>query len=131
MSRGKSVEVSGGLVPGHLLEPVSLLELLPGSEDLQSPLSLLLLSNSLPLLGDSLLLLGLSLPDQLVRDDLGQSFQIQLDEHVEGVFLSVLRETGKLGLAELLQLWAECQVLLVELLLLVSGESLPGSGVCE
>jgi len=129
LSRGKSVEVSGGLVPRHLLESVSLLEFLPGSEDLQPPLSLLLLSNSLPLLSNSRLFLCVSLPDQLVRDHLGQSFQIQLEEHVEGVFLSVLRETLELRLAELLQLWAECQVLLVKLLLLVSGESLPRSGV--
>jgi len=131
LSRGKPVEVSGGLVPGHLLESVSLLEFLPGPEDLQPPLSLLLLGNSLPLLSNSRLFLSLSLPDQLVRDDLGQSLQVQLEEHVEGVFLSVLRETLELRLAELLQLWAECQVLLVEILLLVSGESLPRGGVCE
>ena len=131
LSRGKPVEVSGGLVPGHLLESVSLLELLPGPEDLQPPLSLLLLSKSLPLLHESALLLGLALPDQLVRDDLGQSLQVQLEEHVEGVLLAVLRQTGELRLTELLQLWAECQVLLVEILLLVSGESLPRGGVCE
>ena len=126
-----SVEVGGSLVPGNLLESVSLLELLPGSEDLQPPLSLLLLSKSLPLLDDSLLFLGLGLSDQLVRDDLGQSLQVQLEEHVEGVFLSVLRQAGELGLTELLQLWAQSQIFLVKLLLLVSGESLPGSGVGE
>jgi len=131
LSWSHSVEVGGGLVPGHLLESVSLLEFLPGSEDLQPPLSLLLLSKSLPLLADPLLFLGVVLPDQLVGDDLGQSFQIQLEEHVKGVFLSVFRETGELGLTELLQLWAESQVLLVKLLLLVSGESLPRSGVGE
>jgi len=130
-SHSVSVEVCGCLVPGNLLESVSLLEFLPSSEDLQPPLSLLFLSKSLPLINDSLLFLGLGLPDQLVRDDLGQSFQIQLEEHIEGVFLSVLSEAGELRLAELLQLWAECQVLLVKLLLLVSGESLPRSGVGE
>jgi len=124
-----SVEVGGSLVPGNLLESVSLLELLPSSEDLQPPLSLLLLSKSLPLLSDSGLFLGFALPDQLVRDDLGQSFQIKLEEHIEGVFLSVFREAGELRLAEVLQLGAECQVLPVKLLLLVSGESLPRSGV--
>ena len=129
LSGSNSVEVGGRLVPGNLLESVSLLELLPGSEDLQPPLSLLLLSKSLPLLHESALLLGLALPDQLVRDDLGQSLQVQLEEHVEGVLLAVLRQTGELRLTELLQLWAECQVLLVEGLLLVSGESLPGRGV--
>lgn len=126
-----SVEVGGSLVPGNLLESVSLLELLPSSEDLQPPLSLLLLSKSLPLLDDSLLFLGLGLSDQLVRDDLGQSLQVQLEEHVEGVFLSVLRQTGELRLTELLQLWAQSQIFLVKLLLLDSGESLPGSGVGE
>jgi len=131
LSWSNSVEVCGCLVPGNLLESVSLLEFLPSSEDLQPPLSLLFLSKSLPLINDSLLFLGLGLPDQLVRDDLGQSFQIQLEEHIEGVFLSVLREAGELRLAELLELWAECQVLLVKLLLLVSGESLPWSGVGE
>jgi len=131
LSWSHSVEVGGCLVPGNLLESVSLLELLPCSEDLQSPLSLLLLSKSLPLLDDSLLFLGIGLSDQLVRDDLGQSLQIQLEEHVEGVFLSVLGQAGELGLTELLQLRAESQVLLVKLLLLVSGESLPGSGVGE
>jgi len=129
LSRSHSVEVCGRLVPGNLLESVSLLELLPSSEDLQPPLSLLLLSKSLPLLSNSGLFLGLGLPDQLVRDDLGQSFQIQLEEHIEGVFLSVFREAGELRLAEVLQLGAECQVLPVKLLLLVSGESLPRSGV--
>ena len=129
LSGSNSVEVGGRLVPGNLLESVSLLELLPGPEDLQPPLSLLLLSKSLPLLHESALLLGLALPDQLVRDDLGQSLQVQLEEHVEGVLLAVLRQTGELRLTELLQLWAECQVLLVEGLLLVSGESLPGRGV--
>jgi len=131
LSWSNSVEVCGGLVPGNLLESVSLLEFLPSSEDLQPPLSLLLLSKSLPLLDDSLLFLGLGLSDQLVRDDLGQSLQVQLEEHVEGVFLSVLREAGELGLTELLQLWAQSQIFLVKLLLLVSGESLPGSGVGE
>jgi len=131
LSWSNSVEVCGCLVPGNLLEPVTLLEFLPSSEDLQPPLSLLFLSKSLPLINDSLLFLGLGLPDQLVRDDLGQSFQIQLEEHIEGVFLSVLSEAGELRLAELLELRAECQVLLVKLLLLVSGESLPRSGVGE
>ena len=131
LSGSNSVEVGGRLVPGNLLESVSLLELLPGPEDLQPPLSLLLLSKSLPLLHESALLLGLALPDQLVGDDLGQSLQVQLEEHVEGVLLAVLRQTGELRLTELLQLWAECQVLLVEGLLLVSGESLPGRGVGE
>lgn len=90
LSRSNSVEVGGRLVPGNLLESVSLLELLSGSEDLQSPLSLLLLSKSLPLLHDSGLFLGFGLPDQLARDDLGQSLQVQLEEHVEGVLLTVL-----------------------------------------
>merc|ERR1719266_2026922 len=54
LSGSDSVEVGGCLVPGHLLESVSLLELLPSSEDLQPPLPLLLLSKSLPLLTDSL-----------------------------------------------------------------------------
>lgn len=90
LSRSNSVEVGGRLVPGNLLESVSLLELLSGSEDLQPPLSLLLLSKSLPLLQDSGLFLGFGLPDQLGRDDLGQSLQVQLEEHVEGVLLSVL-----------------------------------------
>jgi len=130
-SHSVSVKVCGCLVPGNLLESVSLLEFLPSSEDLQPPLSLLLLSKSLPLLSDSGLLLGFALPDQLVRDDLGQSFQIKLEEHIEGVFLSVFREAGELRLAEVLELGAESQVLLVKLLLLVSGESLPGSGVGE
>lgn len=129
LSRSHSVEVCGCLVPGNLLESVSLLEFLPSSEDLQPPLSLLLLSKSLPLLSDSGLFLSFGLPDQLVRDDLGQSFQIKLEEHIEGVFLSVFREAGELRLAEVLQLGAECQVLLVKRLLLVSGESLPRSGV--
>jgi len=130
-SHSVSVEVCGCLVPGNLLESVSLLEFLPSSEDLKPPLPLLLVSKSLSLLSDSGLLLGLGLPDQLVRDDLGQSFQIQLEEHIEGVLLSVFREAGELRLAEVLQLRAECQVLPVKLLLLVSGESLPRSGVCE
>ena len=131
LSGSYSVEVCSCLVPGNLLESVSLLEFLPSSEDLQSPLSLLLLSKSLSLINDSLLFLSLGLPDQLVRDDLGQSFQIQLEEHIEGVLLSVFREAGELRLAEVLQLRAECQVLPVKLLLLVPGESLPRSGVCE
>jgi len=113
------------------LESVALLELLPGSLDLQPPLSLLLLSNPLLLLSSSLLLPHLGLPHQLVRDDLGQSVQVQLDEHVEGVLLSVLWEAGELSLAELLQFWTEGQVLLVKLLLLVPGESLPRCGVRE
>ena len=45
------------------------------------------------------------------------------------MLLSVLWQTGELTLAELLQLWAECEVLLVELLLLSSGQSLPRRGV--
>ena len=45
------------------------------------------------------------------------------------MLLSVLWQTGELTLAELLQLWAECEVLLVELLLLSSGQSLPRCGV--
>ena len=92
LSWSNSVEVCGCLVPGNLLESVSLLEFLPSSEDLQPPLSLLLLSKSLSVINDSLLFLGFGLSDQLVRDDLGQSFQIQLEEHIEGVFLSVFRE---------------------------------------
>jgi len=47
------------------------------------------------------------------------------------VLLSVLWKTGELTLAELLQLRAEGEILLVELLLLVPGESLPRGGVGE
>ena len=121
---GHSVEVCCCLTPGHLLEPVALLELLPGPLDLQPPLPLLLLSNPL-------LLPHLLLPHQLVGDDLGQSLQIELNEHVESVLLSVLGQAGELALAELLQLGTEGQVLLVKLLLLAPGQSLPRSGVCE
>jgi len=47
------------------------------------------------------------------------------------VLLSILWKTGELTLAELLQLRAEGEILLVELLLLVPGESLPRGGVGE
>jgi len=67
---GHSVEVGGSLTPWHLLEPIPLLELLPGSLNLQPPLPLLLLCNPLLLLSNPLLLPHLVLPDQLVGDDL-------------------------------------------------------------
>jgi len=101
-----------------------LLELFPGSLDLQPPLPLLLL-------GNPLLLSQLRLPGQLVRYHLGQSLQVKLNEHVEGVLLSVVREVGELALAELLELWTEGEILLVEFLLLAPGESLPRGGVGE
>lgn len=47
------------------------------------------------------------------------------------MFLSVLGKAGELALAELLQFWAQRQILLVKLLLLVPGESLPRGGVRE
>ena len=121
---GDPVEVWSCLTPWHLLEPVPLLELFPGPLDLEPPLPLLLL-------GKPLLLPDFTLPDQLVRYHLRQSLQIKLDEHVEGVLLSVVREVGELALAELLELWTEGEILLVEFLLLAPGESLPRGGVGE
>ena len=62
-------------------------------------------------------------------DDCSESVGVQCQEGVVGVFLSSLRDGQKLLSTELLQLWAECEVLLVELLLLSSGQSLPRCGV--
>ena len=124
----KSVEVSSSLAPGHLLDSLSLikltLELLSLSEDV-------LLPPPLSLRGQPLLLDSLPLPHQLVLNHLGESLKVETDEHVEGVLLPVLWEVGELVLAELLELGSEGEVLLVELLLLVPGESLPGGGVSE
>ena len=47
------------------------------------------------------------------------------------MLLSVLGKTGELTLAKFLQFRAEGEILLIELLLLVPGESLPRGGVRE
>ena len=88
--RVESVEVVASLTPGNLLQ------LLSGSQHLQPPLLL-------PLLSLPLQLQRLPLPHQLVPNHLTQGLQVQGDEHVEGVLLSVLGQTGELLLAELLQ----------------------------
>lgn len=109
------VEVVPGLAPWLLLEPVPLLLsccLLP--PDLLLPLSFSLLCKSL-------LLSCLTFPVKLSLDHLGQSLDVQAEEHVEGMFLSFLREGGELCLAVLLKVWPECEVLLVEGSLLLSG----------
>jgi len=111
------VEVVPGLAPGLLLEPVPLLLLL--SCCLLPPDLLLPLSFSL--LCKSLLLSSLSLPVKLSLDHLGQGLDVQAEEHVEGMFLSFFREGGELCLAVLLKVWPECEVLLVEGSLLLSG----------
>ena len=90
-----------------------------------------MLSSSLSLHSLSLLFLSLPLSEQLVLNHLSQCLEVEADEHVEGVLLPVLGQAGELALAELLQLWSESQVLLVELLLLLPGQSLPGCGVGE
>ena len=118
------VEGGGGLAPGHLLHPLPGLLLLPGPQRL-------LLPPPLGLLGQPRLLGSLALPSQLVADDLGQGLEVEAEEHVEGVLLSVLGQVGELVLAELLQLGGQGQVLPVELLLLLPGEPLPGGGVGE
>lgn len=126
--RIEPVKVSSSLAPGHLRHPLSLLklplELLPLSEDL-------LLPPPLSLGGKSLLLSDLPLPHQLVLNHLGEGLNVKADEHVEGMLLSVVRQIGELVLAELLQLRGEGEILLVEFLLLVPGEPLPGGGVSE
>jgi len=111
------VEVVPGLAPGLLLEPVPLLLLL--SCCLLPPDLLLPLSFSL--LCKSLLLSSLTFPVKLSLDHLGQSLDVEAEEHVEGMFLSFLREGGELCLAVLLKVWPECEVLLVEGSLLLSG----------
>ena len=122
------VEAGSSLAPGHLGHPLSLLklplELLPLSEDL-------LLPPPLSLGGEPLLLSDLPLPHQLVLNHLGEGLKVEADEHIECVLLSVLGEVCELVLTELLQLWSEGEILLVELLLLLPGEPLPGSGVRE
>ena len=122
------VEAGSSLAPGHLGHPLSLLklplELLSLSEDL-------LLPPPLSLGGEPLLLSDLSLPHQLVLNHLGEGLKVEADEHVECVLLSVLGKVGELVLTELLQLWREGEILLVELLLLLPGEPLPGRGVSE
>jgi len=121
------VEVVAGLAPGLLLEPVPLLLLLSCSLCTAD----LLLSLSLSLLCNSLLLSGLALPDKFSLDHFCQSLDVQAEEHIEGVFLSLLRKGGELLLAVLLQVWPQGEVLLVEGSLLLPAESLPGCGVCE
>jgi len=123
----EAVEVIPGLAPGLLLEPVPLLLLLSCSLCTTD----LLLSLSLSLLSESLLLCSLALPDQFSLNHLGESLDVQAKEHVEGMFLSLLRQGGELCLAVLLQVWPQGQVLLIEGCLLLPGESLPGCGVCE
>ena len=123
----EAVEVIPGLAPGLLLEPVPLLLLLSCSLCTTD----LLLSLSLSLLSESLLLCSLALPDQFSLNHLSESLDVQAKEHVEGVFLSLLRQGGELCLAVLLQVWPQGQVLLIEGCLLLPGESLPGCGVCE
>lgn len=91
----------------------------------------LLLSSSLSLHSLSLLLLSFSFSEQLILNHLGEGLQVEADEHVEGVLLSVLGQAGELSLAELLQFWSESQVLSVELLLLLPGQPLPRGGVSE
>ena len=118
------VEGGGGLAPGHLLHPLPGLLLLPGPQRL-------LLPPPLGLLGQPRLLGSLALPRQLVADDLGQGLEVEAEEHVEGVLLSVLGQVGELVLAELLQLGGQRQVLPVELLLLLPGQPLPRGGVSE
>jgi len=115
------------LAPGLLLEPVPLLLLLSCSLCTAD----LLLSLSLSLLCNSLLLSGFALPDKFSLDHFCQSLDVQAEEHIEGVFLSLLRKGGELLLAVLLQVWPQGEVLLVEGSLLLPAESLPGCGVCE
>jgi len=126
----ESVEVI--LAPWLLLEPVPLLLLLLLL--LLCPDLLLadfLLPLSFSLLCESLLFRSLALPGQLSLDNLGQSLDIQAEEHVECMLLSFFSQGGELCLAVLLQVWPECEVLLVESCLLLPVESLPRSGVCE
>jgi len=122
----EAVEVAG-LAPGLLLEPVPLLLLLSCSLCTAD----LLLSLSLSLLCNSLLLSGLALPDKISLDHFCQSLDVQAEEHIEGVFLSLLRKGGELLLAVLLQVWPQGEVLLVEGSLLLPAESLPRCRVCE
>ena len=89
------------------------------------------MSSSFSLHSLSLLFLSFPLSEQLILNHLGQGLQVEADEHVEGVLLSVLGQAGELSLAELLQFRSESQVLPVELLLLLPGQSLPGCGVSE
>jgi len=121
------VEAGSSLAPGHLGHPlplIKLLELLPLPEDL-------LLPPPLSLGGEPLLLSDLPLPHKLVLNHLGEGLKVQGDEHVERVLLPLLGQVGELVLAELLQLWREGEILLVELLLLLPGQPLPGCGVTE
>jgi len=122
----ESVEVI--LAPRLLLEPVPLLLLLLCPDLL---LADFLLPLSFSLLCESLLFRSLALPQQLSLDNLGQSLDIQAEEHVECMLLSFFRQGGELCLAVLLEVWPERQVLLVESCLLLPVESLPRGGVCE
>jgi len=119
------------LAPWLLLEPVPLLLLLLLLLCPDLLLADFLLPLSFSLLCESLLFRSLALPGQLSLDNLGQSLDIQAEEHVECMLLSFFSQGGELCLAVLLQVWPECEVLLVESCLLLPVESLPRSGVCE
>ena len=125
-----------GLLEG--VEPVGLLlsagllkELLPL---LLPPLCLKLLPASFLsslLLGDPGRLGSFTLTLQLVVDHLGESLEVEGEEHLEGVGLPVVGEGGELGLGVLLEMARQGEELLVEGGLLRPGETLPRSGVGE
>merc|ERR1711892_1125410 len=122
------VEIVSSLASWLLLESVSLLLLL----------LLLLLSSknfllSLPLsIGcNSLCLCSFTFPHKFSLDNCCQSFQIQVEEHVKGVLLSLFGESSELSLAVLLDFRSECQIFLIEGCLLLPAKSLPWCWVCE
>ena len=125
-----------GLLEG--VEPVGLLlsagllkELLPL---LLPPLCLKLLPASFLsslLLGDPGRLGSFTFALQLVVDHLGESLEVEGEEHLEGVGLPVVGEGGELGLGVLLEMARQGEELLVEGGLLRPGETLPRSGVGE
>jgi len=123
------VEIVSSLASWLLLESVSLLLLL---------LLLLLLCSknfllSLPLsIGcNSLCLCSFTFSHKFSLDNCCQSFQIQVEEHVKGVLLSLFGESSELSLAVLLNFRSECQIFLIEGCLLLPAKSLPWCGVCE
>jgi len=119
--------VSCLLAPGPFLQPPPLLLQLKLSPGLLLSLSLLLLPPPLCLCS----LLCLPLPLQLPADHIGQGLYVQIEEHLECMLHSLIRKAGKLILGKLLNSSRKSKILLIEYLLLLSGESLPGSRVLE
>jgi len=123
------VEVGLSLASWLLLESVSLLLLLLLLLLLCS--ANLILSLSLCLLCQSLLFCSFTFSDKFSLDNLCKSLHIQAEEHVEGMLLPFLGQSGELSLAVLLQVWSKSQVLFVEGGLLLPVQSLPRCWVVE